>query len=365
MNVYVLGVATHAAHASIGDQRLEEIAFDTAHAALADAGISRKEIDHVTLGASDELDGRGITSMLLAAPSGAYLRDEMRVTDSGLMALCLGALRVASGRFQCGLVVSWNQTSIGSVEEVTRMRAEPFTLRPIGMNRAVADGLFAQAASARFGFDAAAVESRVETRRAAARHNERRASKTGRHTDGDLPAGTIAYPLAGRHRAPVTDGAAALVLASEDWCRSHPGVRPLARLSAATWAVDAYRLDAARLGGLDTFTSCFGQALSRAGLASAGELDAVEIEAQDGWYDLAFEQALQLPSNVAVSPSGGSWSQNPYFCTGLVNAVEAALQVGGRAGAVQIPGARRVAAHGTHGFAQQAHAAVVMEGVAA
>jgi acetyl-CoA acetyltransferase len=365
MNVYVLGVSTHPASASIGAKRLEEIAYDTARAALDDAGIARAEVDHVTLAGCDELDGRGITSMLLAAPSGAYLRDEMRITDSGLMALCMGALRVATGRFHCGLVVSWSQTSIGSVEEVTRMRAEPFMLRPMGLNRAVTDGLFAQAVAQQHGVSEADVDARVQQRKDTARNNPRRASGDGKNTDAGQPAGYVAYPLSGRQRAPVTDGAAALVLVSEQWLEQHPQARPIARISGSAWGVESYRLDAQRLGSLAVFKQTLAQAIARSELTSAADLDAIELEAQDGWYDLAFEKAAAAPSKVAVSPSGGAWAQNPFFCTGLVNAVEAALQVSGRAGGVQVKDAKHVAAHGTHGFAQQGHAIVIMERVAA
>ena len=70
-------------------------------------------------------------------------------------------------------------------------------------------------------------------------------------------------------------------------------------------------------------------------------------------------------SRVAISPSGGAWAQNPYFCTGLVNAAEAALQVSGRAGPHQVKGAKRALAHGSSGFAQQTHGFVIMEGVQA
>ena len=97
-----MGVSIHPGADVVGDLRLEEMAYRTARAALDDAGVSRAEIDHVTLAASDEIDARGITSMLLAAPSGAYLKDEMRVTDSGLTGLHLGAMRAASGRPAAG-----------------------------------------------------------------------------------------------------------------------------------------------------------------------------------------------------------------------------------------------------------------------
>ena len=258
MDVYVMGVSIHPAADVISDARLEEMAYRTARAALDDAGIERRQIDHVTLAGSDEIDARGISSMLLAAPSGAYLKDEMRVSDSGLTGLHLGAMRVASGHLQLGLVVSWNQSSVGPLEDIGRMRAEPFFLRPIGLNFAIADGLFASAMAERHGITERAVGERVRLRLAAAAKN----------------------PRAVRRAVP--------------------------------------------------------------------ELD-----------------AMQAGRRVAVNPSGGAWAQNPYFCTGLVHAAEAALQVAGRAGGHQVAGARRALAHGTSGFAQQTHGFVVMEGVEA
>ena len=111
MDVFVIGQAAHEPAARIGGKRLEEIVFDTAHAALADAGVNRAQIDHVTIAGCDELDGRSISSMLLAAPAGAQLRDEMKCTDSGLTGLCLEAMRIESGIFDLGLLVSWSKPS--------------------------------------------------------------------------------------------------------------------------------------------------------------------------------------------------------------------------------------------------------------
>ena len=47
---------------------------------------------------------------------------------------------------------------------------------------------------------------------------------------------------------------------------------------------------------------------------------------------------------------------------GARGTAEAVLQVSGRAGPVQVKGARRAVAHQCHGFAQQGNAAVVFEG---
>lgn len=365
MNVFVIGVAVHPAADVISDSRLEEVAFRTARAALDDAGVAQRDIDHVTLAASDELDGRSITSMLLAAPSGAYLKDEMRVTDAGLCGLQLGAMRVAAGDLHLGLVVSWNQSSIGPVEDVARMRAEPFYLRPVGMNLSIADGLFANAYAQRHGLDPQAATQRVLQRLTAARANPRALPRTLPGAADIDASQTLAYPLRSGHRAPVTDGAVAIVLASGEWLEEHPGIRPLARIAASSWAVDRYQLDAERLASLRVFDQCLADVLQRGGLSSVNQVDVLEIEAQTAWYDLAFSQALQAGDGVSLNPSGGAWAQNPLFCTGLVNAAEAVWQVAGRAGGYQVEGARRAMAHSTWGFAQQAHGFVLFEGVAA
>lgn len=360
-----MGVAIHPAAEAVRDLRLEEMAYATARAALDDAGVARDEIDHVTLAGSDEIDARGITSMLLAAPSGAYLKDEMRVTDSGLAGLHLGAMRAGSGDLQLGLVVSWNQSSIGPLEDIARMRGEPFFLRPIGLNFAIADGLFAGAVAARHGITEADVAERVRTRLQSAATNPRAVRRPLPSTAEIAQSRPVAHPLRSGHRAPVTDGAVAMVLASGDWLRARPGRRPLARIAGASWTVDRYQLDGNRLAETALFDAALRDVLARAGASGVDGLDVVELEAQSGWVDLVLTKALGAGGSVSVSPSGGAWAQNPYFCTGLVNAAEAALQVSGRAGPHQVQGARRALAHGSSGFAQQTHGFVIMEGVPA
>ena len=187
----------------------------------------------------------------------------MRVTDSGLTGLHLGAMRVASGHLQLGLVVSWNQSSVSPLEDIGRMRAEPFFLRPIGLNFAIADGLFASAMAERHGITERAVAERVRLRLAAAAKNPRAVRRVVPELDVIAASPLVAHPLRSAHRAPVTDGAVAMVLASGDWVRAHPQSRPLARIAGAEWAVDRYQLDADRLAGLEIFRATLARVLKR------------------------------------------------------------------------------------------------------
>ncbi len=362
MNVYVLGTALHPPSLAQRDMRLEELVYHTARAALDDARISRGQLDHLTIGACDELDGRPISSMLLAAPAGGFMTDEMKVTDSGAMALCLGYARIKSGEFHLGLVSSWCKPSKTDVESVMRLRGDPFFARPIGLDMATTDGLFAQAVATQFGVTEDEVARRAAAAFQRAKVNPRALPREVIPQEAHISqSGYVATPLRELHRAPFTDGAATLVLASEAFVRKNRDVKPLARITGVGWATDSYRLDAGRLRSMASARKAWSNALQQAGATSARDFDVIEIESQTSWHEAAYVRAFDIEDEAKVSPSGGAFAQNPLFCTGLVGAVEAVLQVSGRAGAVQRAGAKRAVAHSCHGYAQQGNTVVCFE----
>jgi acetyl-CoA acetyltransferase len=362
-DTYILGLAMHPPSAWVANKRLEEMVFDTAKAALDDAGIARKELDHVTIAASDELDGRSISSMLLSAPAGAYLKDEIKATDSGLIGLCLEALRIESGRFHLGLLSSWNKSSKAPFEDVMRMRCEPFYTRPIGLNMSIADGFFAQSVTDVYEISESDINAAVQTSYKQANKNERGMRRAVPSLAEIQASPHVSVPLRKIHQAPVTDGGVSMVVCSAEWLSKHPDHRPLARLSGLAWRVDDYQLGKKRLSGLLGFRESFQKAVAMSGVQDFSQLDLVELDSQTAFHEVAFRRALNLPETCQVSPSGGPFAQNPYFCTGLVHAAEAVLQVSDRAGAVQVKDAKRAAAHGSNGFAQQGNAVVIFEGV--
>lgn len=361
MSVFVLGVATHPPSLQERRLRLEEMAYYTARAALDDAGVTRRQLDSVTLGASDELDGRPISSMLMSAPAGGYETDEIKVADSGATALCMAYARFLSEESQLGLVVSWCKSSKSDVEAVMRLRGDPFYTRPLGIGATISDALFAQAVSEEFGVNEEEVARRVVDAFARAARNPRGIGHAVPSLDSVSRSSFEAMPLRSAQRAPLTDGAVALVLASERFVRSHSGCRPLARIAGVGWATDSYRLDATRLRSMNSARVAWREAMRRGGLKGTADLDVVELESQSGYHEAAYVRVFGVENEDALSPSGGPFAQNPLFCTGLINAAEAVLQVAGRAGAVQRRGAKRAAAHSCHGYAQQGNVVMVFE----
>ena len=360
MEAFVIGQALAPPSLRNAELRLEELVYRTVRAALEDAGVTQRELDHLTIGACDELDGRPISSMLLAAPAGGYLKDEIKVTDSGASALCFGVARILSGEFDLGLVVSWCKSSKTDYETVMALRCDPFFTRPLGIGGLVGDALLAQAAMQRFGATELDAARRVVDAYRRAARNPRGVQHPVPTKDTVLTSPIEAMPLRATHRAPRTDGAVAIVLASGESLRRHPQLKPLARVAGIGWASDSYRLDAERLGQFRSATTAWQQAMRRAGWTGARQLHVAEIEAPTAFHDIAYRKVFEL-DDAMVSPSGGCFAQHPVFASGLVNAAEAALQVAGRAGPVQLPSVRRAAAHSCHGTAQQGNVVALFE----
>lgn len=360
MNCHVLGLAVHPARANC-ELRLEEMVYHTARAALDDAGVTRGQLDHVTLGACDELDGRSISSMLMAMPAGGYELDEIKVTDSGATALCLEMARIQSGEFELGMVSSWCKSSKTDVETVMRLRGEPFYTRPFGINMTVSDALFAQSVADEFGIAPDEISERVVRNYERAARNPRGMQHPVPTVDQVARSEFEATPVRRLQRAPLSDGAVSIVVASERWLNRHPGHRSLARLSGIAWSTDAYRLGRERLRSMNSARTAFKRACGMAGIGTAAEIDVVELESQTGYHEAAYVRALGLDGHPAISPSGGAFAQNPLFCTGLACAAEAVMQVSGRAGPVQCGTVRRAVAHSAHGYAQQGNVFMVFE----
>ena len=361
MSVYVLGVAMHPPSRAERSLRLEEMVYRTSHAALADAGVERGQLDSITIGACDEMDGRPISSMLMTAPAGGYQTDEIKVTDSGASALCLAYARFLAGESHVGLVASWCKSSKTSVETVMRLRADPFYTRPLGVGMAVGDALFAQAVGAEFELGEAEVAERVVNAYTRAKPNPRGMGYPVPAIDSVNESDWDAIPLRNAQRAPLTDGSISIVLASETFMDANPDYKPLARIAGVGWATDSYRLDERRLRSMNSARTAWQAALGQAGLNDANDLDVIELESQTGYHEAAYVRAFDIRNAASISPSGGPFAQNPLFCSGLINAGEAILQVANRAGAVQRPNVKRAAAHSCHGCAQQGNVVMVFE----
>ena len=372
--VAVVGVSQVGYASAITDRNLEELIFEAASGALADARLAWRELDAVVIGASDLVDGRVISSMVTAGPAGGYMKDLLAVASSAEHAFVLAYLRLAAGVGDTALVAGWSKCSEAPIPQVEQLSLDPFYRRHVGMDGLVAAALQAAAYRDRYRVpeDAAArvvVKNRANGTRNP--HAERRQRVTA---DDVLASPLVAWPLKALETPPLSDGACALVLARGE--RAGALTRPAAWVRGLGWASDTYWREPEDLVNSRALAAAAERAYRMAGVqAPRREIGVAEVYDVTPYHELMAYEGLGFcgpgegarfvgDGQVSVNPSGGLLCANPFFASGLVRVAEAVLQVTGRAGGHQVEGARRAVAHGASGLAGQAHTVVVLEGEA-
>ena len=165
-----------------------------------------------------------------------------------------------------------------------------------------------------------------------------------------LKEAEIAAPLRRHDCPPITDGAAAIVLAAGDRARE--------LTAAPAWirGID-HRIEAHSLGVRDLTTSpSTALAGERAGVGDR-PVDIAELHTPFSHPEVVVRRALGLGDDVVVNPSGGPLAANPLIAAGLVRIGEAATRISrGEAG--------RAVAHDTSGPCLQQNLVCVLEGEA-
>ena len=166
--------------------------------------------------------------------------------------------------------------------------------------------------------------------------------------DGLLAGEYVSAPLRAHDLPPVTDGAAAIVLATADRARSltdHP---------VYIRGID-HRIEQHQLGMRDLASSSSTTlAAAKAGFGS-GPVELAELAAPYGPQELIVRQALGLGDDVTVNPSGGCLAANPVMASGLIRIIEAASRVAEG-------GVHRALAHATAGQCLQQNLVCILEG---
>ena len=83
--------------------------------------------------------------------AGAYLRDEIRLSEDGLAALSLAAAQLQSGTFERVLVAAWGRPAEADPELASAAAFDPFTTQPFGLTDLTVSALRASAYLRRYG----------------------------------------------------------------------------------------------------------------------------------------------------------------------------------------------------------------------
>lgn len=364
----VIGCTIRPAIAS-RDRSLEEMIYDTAQLALADAGITIDDIDGIVVAANDQFDGRAISVMMASGPVGGVDRDIMSTPSASEHAFILGALRVATGQFRTQLIVSWSPTEVSSMSEAQRLGADPYFHRALPLDELSAHALQASA------LERAQPNARVAAEAVAEKNREH-----GRLAWPDPPLhpaiGPLRWPIMPTMTSAPVTGSVAMVLASPEFIAER-GLRDVAWLRGMGWATEPSFLGDRDLATAPALAAAARQAYEAADISNAASaFDVVEVTDATPYSELLAYEALSLcprqewaarasdgsfarGGRVPVNLSGGVLTWNPVFCTGLIRIAEIANQIRGHAGTHQVPNARCGLAHAGSGFAMQYQSAIV------
>lgn len=359
------------------EKNCRELVYEVSRDALQQVGLDKDRLGTIVTASSDYWQGMGCSNVFYYEAAASYLKDSPKVESDSVHAFTYACMRLLSGHFDIALVAAVTKCSeVPTIPALTTLSSDPIFQRPVGLEEQSAAGLQAQAYLQGYG-----VPEEVLAR--AAQKNLRNALfNPFAHRKGDFSVEEImaseprAYPLRDLECAPRSDGACALLLASEERARELTA-EPV-WVKGFGWACGEYGLGDRDLLGVSTLREAASRAYAMAGIdRPRQQLSLVECSAPyahqeflcaeglglcepgDGWK--LFEDGVaEIEGSLPVNPSGGVLCANPYIARGLIRVGEAALQLMGKAGAHQVKGAATALAHGTYGLAGQVHSVVVL-----
>jgi acetyl-CoA C-acetyltransferase len=368
--VAVVGVGQTQHAARRADVNIPGLVREAVDRALADAGLEHQDIDAVIVGkAPDMLEGVMQPEQFLIGALGAHMKPMLRVHTAGSVGASTaltGVTHVASGLYDRVLTIAFEKQSEGNVMWVTSPNV-PFTAPLV----AGAGGYFAPYCRAyikRTGCPPhigpiTAVNARANAGRNAYAHLREPIT-----LEDVLNSPVLWDPIRYLETCPSSDGAIALVLASEEQAQKGP--------RKPAWVKSGYSYaEAMWVPGRDQVSPLAGRVCAKAVYDKAGitnpwkEIHTAEIYVPFAWFEAMWLENLgfceegegwkiidrgeqKFGAHLPINPSGGVLCTNPIGASGMLRLGEAALQVMGRAGAHQVEGAKTALGHAYGGGAQ-------------
>lgn len=348
-------------YASRRPDTVEEMVYDVAKKALLDAKLPPQAIDAVVFGSAvDAFCGIHNSDKLIVEASAGLCKPTIRNSTSGSTAVStpiLAYTHVASGLFNVVMVICYEKMSENPAPQMVfnTVYDEAF-VRQIGLNVPIQCGLEARAYLHRYGITELQMAKVSVKNHTNALFNPYAQLGMNITVEDVLNAPYISWPVKRLDTSPTTDGARALIFASEDVVRDITDdpiwVKGIGRGADSCWFMGRRNND---LGRLDYAYLAAKQAYEMAGIRNpAEEIDVAEVydpftfkemqhcealglcpEGGAGWM---IDEGISLKDGkLPVNPSGGLLGEGNPIGAGMSRLSWAYLQVRGDAGDCQVP----------------------------
>ncbi|OBJ85486.1 thiolase domain-containing protein [Mycobacterium asiaticum] len=347
-NVAVVGFA-HAPHVRRTDGTTNgvEMLMPCFAQLYQELGITKADIGFWCSGSSDYLAGRAFSFISAIDSIGAVPPiNESHVEMDAAWALYEAYIKILTGEVDTALVYGFGKSSAGILRQIMTRQLDPYTVAPLWPDSVSLAGL-----QARIGLDSGkwTAEQMAQVALDSFAQAERNDSeKPAKSIDELLERPFFNDPLRRHDIAPITDGAAAIVLAADDRARE-------LRENPAWITGIEHRIETPVLGARDLTASPSTAASAEAATGGDATVDVAEIHAPFTHQHLILAEAIGLSDSTKVNPSGGALAANPMFVAGLE-------RIGFAAQHIWDGSAQRVLAHATSGAALQQNLVAVLEG---
>lgn len=348
-DIAVVAFHQSACQADAGATNEVELIMPELRAVFDQVGLNNaQDVDFVCSGSCDYLQGAAFAFVAGVDALGAVppIR-ESHVEMDAAWALYESILKIRMGHADSALVYGFGKSSPGELPIVLSQQLDPYYLAPLWV-----DSIALAALQARLLLESGEVSERdlaevvARSRRNAL--NNPAAQLAGEPTLEELLAEpTYVAPLRRHDCCPVSDGAAAMIIATVEQARDW-GV-PYARITGIDHRIESHHPGMREL----TDSASTRQAAAAAGVA-AGLVEVAELYAPFSHQEIILSRVLGLGGDTVINPGGGVLAGNLMMASGLARVGEVFRRI--------VAGeARRGVAHATSGPCLQHNLVAVLE----
>lgn len=361
----------------------EELVWEVVEKVTQDAGLNWADritdgfgIDSIVSCSEDYWDSRVISQFAIQRELGAHGMPETKVCADGANAVYLGIIQILSGRYDVVLIVSHRKESVTVQSIIENCGLDPIYMRPLGLDYTVAAAMQARRYMFKYGVNEEQCAKVVVKNRKNGRNNPFAQLHSEIRIEDVLKSQMIAEPIKLLDAKPVSDGACAMILASEEKAKKITN-KPV-WIKGIGNCYDLHYLGDRDLADCDSLELAAKRAYSMAGIKSPKkDIDVAEIFDEYSYQELLWTEGLgfcdrgkggelidrgatQIGGEIPINPSGGLLSGVPSGVAGMSRVAEIFLQLRQGAAARQIDGASTALAHGVTGSCGQAHCVIIL-----
>ena len=378
-HVAIVGVGQTHHQRRRADVNVPGLVREAAQRALADANLTMEDIDSVVVASGPVLfAGVNPPEKWVVDALGARGKPVVRITSgggTGFAGALAGYYQVAGGFAQSVLVVAYDKLSEGALQYSISSLYDPFWGREFAVGIMGFSAAYWRARMDALGHSEEAAARVVVKNLGNAHLNPFAHVRKNVSVDDVLKSAPLAWPIKLLDVPPISDGAAAVVLSTEALAAKST-TRP-AMIRSIAYCAEADNAPQRSMLMSEPLAHAARTVYRAAGITNPRrQFDVVEVQEPFSCFELSYYESLGLcapggaaeliasgatamTGDIPVNPSGGCLGANPIGAAGLIRLIEAAMQVTGKAGEHQIPGARLAAAQTGGGWANLRGLAVV------